>query len=255
MGGAPRTNQLASRVELMQIADANPFTCTFCHELCAGPPHILGRCARLACGACHTAILDLSICWVCGELIVRNSECVSFGWCFWHRACFGCLLYGSRPVHGSLQARRPQEGQTEVLEPPLCAVCLVDVEADGLAREQVVARGLRTTAAVDGGITQQRWETKESRRRSHSPCAGSLGDVDGDGPPAEATIWVNLFDPINYPSFKPSPLKPIPRFMQPRRCSSSRADHQLDKPAPSSPGRSPATRKSTEAGGGGVPFE
>ncbi|KAJ4200596.1 hypothetical protein NW767_007218 [Fusarium falciforme] len=32
--------------------------------------------------------------------------------------------------------------------------------------------------------------------------------------PSESVIWVDIFDPINGPSFKPSPLKPIPLFMQ-----------------------------------------
>lgn len=39
-------------------------------------------------------MLDLSICWVCGECIVRGDEVVSLGWCFWHRGCFGCLVCG-----------------------------------------------------------------------------------------------------------------------------------------------------------------
>lgn len=31
---------------------------------------------------------------------------------------------------------------------------------------------------------------------------------------SKSVIWVDIFDPINGPSFKPSPLKPIPLFMQ-----------------------------------------
>lgn len=43
----------------------------------------------------------------------------------------------------------------------------------------------------------------------------SLAESSSDCPvPADSTIWVNLFDPINGPSFKPSPLKPIPLFMR-----------------------------------------
>merc|ERR1712225_156867 len=48
------------------------------------------------CTLCWRAVLDLSICWVCGECIVRGDEVVSLGWCFWHRGCFGCLLCGTR---------------------------------------------------------------------------------------------------------------------------------------------------------------
>ena len=25
---------------------------------------------------------------------MRGDEAVSLGWCFWHRACFGCLVCG-----------------------------------------------------------------------------------------------------------------------------------------------------------------
>ena len=36
-----------------------------------------------------------------------------------------------------------------------------------------------------------------------------------------STIWVNIHDPINGPAFKPSPLKPVPRFMrQPKHVNS-----------------------------------
>ncbi|KAM5351258.1 hypothetical protein ACJ41O_003981 [Fusarium nematophilum] len=42
-----------------------------------------------------------------------------------------------------------------------------------------------------------------------------MGNVVADLKDAsESVIWVDIFDPINGPSFKPSPLKPIPLFMQ-----------------------------------------
>ena len=59
---------------------STPFTCTFCWLPSLGPPRVLGRTApRLACAACHAAVLDLAICWVCGELVFRGDECVSLG--------------------------------------------------------------------------------------------------------------------------------------------------------------------------------
>jgi hypothetical protein len=48
------------------------------------------------CYQCWRAVLDLSICWVCGEIIARGDEVVSLGWCFWHWGCFGCLVYWGR---------------------------------------------------------------------------------------------------------------------------------------------------------------
>lgn len=43
----------------------------------------------------------------------------------------------------------------------------------------------------------------------------------------ESTIWVNIFDPINGPSFRPSPLKPIPWWMHnPANISSRPSQHR-----------------------------
>jgi hypothetical protein len=54
-------------------------------------PRIVGTSARIACEACWVQLHNLSICWACGDSVVRGEECVSFGWTFWHRGCFGCL--------------------------------------------------------------------------------------------------------------------------------------------------------------------
>lgn len=155
----------------------NLFTCTFCYHLSAGPPHVLGRSARLACAPCHAALLDLSICWVCGELVFRGDECVSLGWCFWHRACYGCLLCGSHVVYKGVPGpalfkdkasgvKKRCGGVREVTEVPLCVVCVVEAEVDGLEEEAVVQRGLRRVDKVDGGVTRKRWEVKEKARGS-----------------------------------------------------------------------------------------
>ncbi|KAF5022801.1 hypothetical protein F66182_5143 [Fusarium sp. NRRL 66182] len=220
----------------------NIFTCTFCFHVSQGSPHVVGRSARLACSSCYSALLNLAICWVCGELIFRGDECVSFGWCFWHRACYGCLLYGSRAIcHGvqvqdlflddELEGRKGEGcGGKEVTEVPLCAACVVEVEVDGVKEEStVVKRGLRRIERVDGGLTRRRWEAKNKEKysKSSSNWQSSMNNT-GDGVASDGTlisntpfrdnsrsvIWVDMFDPINGPSFKPSPLKPIPLFMQ-----------------------------------------
>ena len=92
-----------TRRRLPPSSSTAPFTCTFCWLPSAGPPHVLWGSARgtrsldstgggggggdtsaprLACSACHAAVLDLAVCWVCGELVCRGDECVSLGWCF-----------------------------------------------------------------------------------------------------------------------------------------------------------------------------
>lgn len=163
--------------------DTNIFTCTFCFHVSQGPPQIIGRSARLACPACHAALLNLAICWVCGELIFRGDECVSFGWCFWHRACYGCLLYGSRAIYQGVRVKelfRDDEteesgtdgcGGKEVNEVPLCAPCVVEVEIDGVKEESVaVRRGLRRVEKVDGGLTRKRWEANHNKSNSKVRC-------------------------------------------------------------------------------------
>ncbi|KAH6606825.1 hypothetical protein Trco_005978 [Trichoderma cornu-damae] len=125
---------------------ANIFTCMFCYCTFAGTPCVLGHTCRLACHSCSASILDLSICWICGEIVFREEECVSLGWCFWHRSCYGCLLCGSRAIRVRAKAGDlPDDegegwGVREVLEPPLCVGCMAELEADEMESEDAVAQ-------------------------------------------------------------------------------------------------------------------
>lgn len=183
------------------------FTCTFCWHLSSARPRVIGRTARLVCEPCYAALIDLSVCWVCGEVVFRGDECVSLGWCFWHRACYGCLLCGSRlVVHGvtvnQLYVDRGGEDvkdgddilvargdAREVDQVPLCAHCYVEVEGASMDPQMVVDKALRRIDDVDGGLTRRRWEagmrepssmrnSKFGRRievhpKSESICCGS----------------------------------------------------------------------------------
>ncbi|KAH8673752.1 hypothetical protein BX600DRAFT_536353 [Xylariales sp. PMI_506] len=251
----------------------NYFTCTFCWHLSRGPPHVLGRSARLSCEACFNAIIDLAICWVCGELVYRGSECVSLGWCFWHRFCYGCLFCGSRIIArgisvAELFARDDEEDHNEkrtgyrgdeaegwgrgkeVLEIPLCANCLVNNEVDGRMPGQPVLtqRALRRIGRADGGLSRARWERKEGMvsRSTHGriqrvPRMSEDSNIGGNRPPTslptsdgatedrgdsgkdilggcvtpvDPAIYFSIHDPLGLPAFKPSPTKPLPRWMQ-----------------------------------------
>lgn len=99
---------------------------------------------------------------------------MSFGWCFWHVMCYGCLLCGSRLLCSgthrtelnldTLTKSGLRDGGTrskQVWEAPLCALCATECEADGLGETEVVERGLERIDAVDGGVTRQRWAEKE----------------------------------------------------------------------------------------------
>ncbi|PHH69739.1 hypothetical protein CDD80_6526 [Ophiocordyceps camponoti-rufipedis] len=186
----------------ISMANSDPFTCTFCRGTSAGRPRVLGRSARLACEACHSALLNLSICWVCGEMIVRGDECVSLGWCFWHRACYGCLLCGCRRLCSGVPVAG--DGSIEVAEPPLCAMCVVDVEADGLDELSMVQRGLR----------HGKGRRDEGSSAVQGAAAGGATMPTTTTSTTSTTIWVDIHDPVNGSSFTPGPLKPVPPFMR-----------------------------------------
>ena len=81
-----RTDGDAESKRRLSPSTTSPFTCTFCWCTSRGPALVLGSirssAPRLACGPCHAAVLNLAVCWVCGELVCRGDECVSLGWCF-----------------------------------------------------------------------------------------------------------------------------------------------------------------------------
>lgn len=154
---------------------------------------------------------------------------MSFGWVFWHRTCYGCLLCGCKILYQGLNVKDLFEdtrggGAREVEETPLCANCVVEIEVDEVADDEVLQTGLQRIEKADGGLTRERHGLKGRERAATVKRVPKQG-VDGansDGsdtttlsrvqPPD--TIWINLSDPIDGPVFKPSPLKPVPRFMQ-----------------------------------------
>ncbi|KAK1756264.1 hypothetical protein QBC47DRAFT_412840 [Echria macrotheca] len=220
------------------------FTCTFCWRISTQPPRVLGghrSAPRLVCEVCYAAILDLAVCWVCGEVVVRGEECVSLGWCFWHRACYGCLFCGCRILARGVGVEELFDGEfsgggvggwgrnkgREVEEVPLCGRCLGEVEGEGEGegwREKEEERmGTKVQRIVerverDGGLTRRRWEDRDMnmrkrRMRRRVAVSGRFTDgVDDDG---GDVIYVSIMDPIGRPSFRPSPTKPIPRWMRP----------------------------------------
>ncbi|KAL2136583.1 hypothetical protein VTI74DRAFT_2888 [Chaetomium olivicolor] len=175
-------------------------------------PRVLGREARLACRQCYEAILDLAICWVCGEVVYRGEECVSLGWCFWHRACYGCLFCGGRNVvrgvgvpevfeHGVKQGRNGMGREIE--EVPVCGLCLAVIGGEG----------------SDGSG----WVDGLGKGREMGYEATSL---------PKSTIYVSLRDPLGELSFKPSSTKPVPRWMRPVWARTSRSSESQLPDAP-----------------------
>ncbi|KZZ95907.1 hypothetical protein AAL_04203 [Moelleriella libera RCEF 2490] len=153
---------------------------------------------------------------------MRESDCVSFGWCFWHWTCYGCLFYGNgklctgeRHLAGEGDTG-PCQGRIEVSEPPLCFNCFAECRADELNEEDVIRMGLRRINAADGGLTSRRWVGKTKPAPWGS--AGEEGTAFPDAKGMEGTgrtegdgnFWVNINDPVHGCSFQPRPLKPFP---------------------------------------------
>ncbi|KAI0024613.1 hypothetical protein F4780DRAFT_724357 [Xylariomycetidae sp. FL0641] len=186
----PSTGYLATTMPAPATHDVDDdlFTCTFCWHLSRGPPRVLGRAtARLACDACFRGLLDLAVCWACGELVVRGADCVSLGWCFWHRACYGCLFCGDRRVvtaptvaglfRGGDGGEEEEQGGREegmrcdlatkrgreISQVPMCAHCAVGCEADD--QSKLAQKALRRVEREDGGLSRIRWEKKEEGKK------------------------------------------------------------------------------------------
>ena len=214
----------------------------------------------------------------------RGADCVSLGWCFWHRGCYGCVFCGDRRLvrgvgvsdlfeeddDGSegedqyTRGRAAEDGEDgiesrgrarEVDEVPLCAHCAVDLEKKGAGGDDVVQMALTAAETRDGGLAMMRWTARQEasgRRtvRPESPAseistlnasettprrtpAGSIWErsrrFEGDGTsgespddlfgwspcpvPLDSAIYVSASDPFGRAAFKPSPTKPIPKWM------------------------------------------
>ncbi|KAF7948970.1 hypothetical protein EAE96_008148 [Botrytis aclada] len=180
------------------------FVCTICWspQYLPSTPRVLGRSSRIVCHQCWRAVLDLSICWVCGECIVRGDEVVSLGWCFWHRGCFGCLLCGVRlgekvlrECESECENGRGRYGNTgedgcgdrgrgtELDKIPLCEWCETETKIKGYGEKKVLERGLENVTKSDGGLTRCRLEKLDEDKglggKSNINLNGKKDVVDG----------------------------------------------------------------------------
>lgn len=159
---------------------------------------------------------------------MRGEECVSLGWCFWHRACYGCLFCGSRSVVRGVRidelfrddgCEGGESNGKEVEEVPLCGNCAGEVEMGDWDKKEVVRRGVGRVEREDG-MARTRWEITERTQGGVHPAdtavdeAGLRKEV-GEGKGEGGTIYVSMLDPIGIPSFRPNLTKPVPRCMQP----------------------------------------
>lgn len=206
--------------------DSSTYLCTFCwrpHAAAATPSRVVGHRARLACELCYNALLDLAACWVCGAVVRRGDECVSLGWCFWHRGCYGCLMCGDkRVVEGTALGDLFQEEEDggagaggandakEVDAVPLCAKCVGEV-AGGSAEERLIPMALDRVERFDGGLSRRRWEAKHAGAATGGVVTRPQEEAAGRAP---SPIYVSMHDPLGQPAFRRSATKPIPSWMQ-----------------------------------------
>ncbi|OBT90258.1 hypothetical protein VE02_01231 [Pseudogymnoascus sp. 03VT05] len=190
------------------------FLCTFCWlpQYPPTPLKTLGTESRICCPSCYEQILNLAICWVCGEVVVRSEEAVSLGWCFWHRHCFGCLICGER--------LRIVEGEGELDVVPVCGGCEEGGSEGGEGGEWV----RREIHRRDGGLGEARWE-----RLVKSNAEPTSHNEEPEPPVSPPPVYITITDPINRPSFQPSPTKPIPRWM--RQFPNGREREQVHLPS------------------------
>lgn len=209
------------------------YLCTFCwrpHHAGVTPSRVVGHHARLACQPCYGALLDLAVCWVCGEVVFRGDECVSLGWCFWHRACYGCLMCGDRRVVLGATVEEVFDGRRsggggggeEVEEVPLCARCVEETERDRVDEDRLIPTALERVDRFDGGLSRRRWESRrqQEQQQEHQQSSVFSGPdrhlhqgLEAD-PRSPSPIYVSMRDPLGEPAFKRSQTKPIPRWMQ-----------------------------------------
>jgi hypothetical protein len=91
---------------------------------------------------------------------------VSLGWCFWHEDCYGCLFCGSRVIYSGVKVRDLFEGGNveEVMEPPLCLDCIIEMEVGERKSENVaMRRGLGGVERVSGQSLRNRRDGRRAK--------------------------------------------------------------------------------------------
>ncbi|KAG6365223.1 hypothetical protein INS49_006832 [Diaporthe citri] len=187
---------------------------------------------------------------VCGEVVFRGDECVSLGWCFWHRGCYGCLFCGNRRVVEGVSveelledagSRVPDRSTElgrgkgrEIDEIPLCGPCVEEVSRETTKDDHLIPMALRRIDRYDGGLSRRRWEeaTGKSTHEDHGHetpsslsshpeleqqagiLATSARSKEKHVSRTPSPIYVSMHDPVGEPAFRRSETKPIPKWMQ-----------------------------------------
>ncbi|KAI0874339.1 hypothetical protein GGS24DRAFT_516702 [Hypoxylon argillaceum] len=184
------------------LPQQQPFTCTFCWHVVphkGGGPSVLGPSARLACDACARAIVDLAICWVCGELVFHAEE---------------EMFNGDEEEEGRQGAGRGMGRQ--ILDIPMCVDCVVECEEDDDG-DGLLKKALDRIDGTDGGLSRRRWmalknsfappvTTTTTTRLSQLGGDSSMDmPASPDGIPPLVTFPITNTSNVRPPSPSPSP--------------------------------------------------
>lgn len=117
----------------------------------------------------------------------------------------------------------------EIDEVPLCARCVAEIKTEQMDDEHLIPMALGRVEKFDGGLSRRRWETRQlgpepvpvpivpivpSSSSFRQPPALGYDYNDGYQPRPPSPIYVSIRDPIGQPTFRRSPTKPIPKWMQ-----------------------------------------
>ncbi|KAI9656439.1 MAG: hypothetical protein M1829_000398 [Trizodia sp. TS-e1964] len=179
------------------------YRCSFCWRLFSGGHRALRSRreeTRIACEPCWRGVVDLSVCWVCGDVVVgsggddedegddeQEGGVVGFGWCFWHWGCFSCLVCRAPMTPLAFEDRSGQRAYSgrrymDLTKTPLCQYC--ERELAGLGEPERQRRAVHTVSRVDGGLARLRKEVLLASQFAGSAdgpadCKGGVEKRDG----------------------------------------------------------------------------
>lgn len=123
-------------------------------------------------------------------------------------------LFGSDEAQdGSGEAEDGRHKGREVDNIPLCAKCVGEISRDNkMDEEHLIPMALGRVDRFDGGLSRRRWEAR--RDAATAVPTHPLEETDDDARRPHSPIYVSLHDPMGASSFKASPTKPIPKWME-----------------------------------------
>ncbi|KAL5354781.1 hypothetical protein ACLOAV_000871 [Pseudogymnoascus australis] len=223
------------------------FICTFCWvpQYPPNPLKTLGAESRICCLRFWEQILDLAICWVCGEVVVRCEEADGgLGKARWERLMkSNGGRFISRALPGACEVQVEAEARS-ARKPDLGAIVSPEEEMDFKLEESrtvtVIHHHEDSRSNGDLFRTATHIHHHEDSRLNHTSIGESLPQTittaesfsyngDPGSPASPSPVYITITDPINGPSFKPSSTKPIPRWM--RRLPNGREREQVHLPA------------------------